>query len=372
MKKRLMTLILSFTLILGTLGFNQAEAGTCEAQNAETSTYNYTTDDDGLMADDAYRDSEMETYTFNDLIYLLQSIYELLLGDYYGDPSWEDAWDDDYDDSTDYDDWMTDDSVDWDEWNDSEDYDDWDDWDDSEDWYDYDYQEDQLAVFHVKDGKLIVLSGDISAVDLAAYTKIWDRIKTIVPDHMENLIVKFDLTTDGVDGGMAYVVNEDDGLREWTISIDPKDAFNEDGSFHKELDHTIIHEFAHILTLNHAQMENVQGNGTYENEEGDLAVASYLNLFYQKFWKPIIMEHTKMVERNPEEGSYDFYDKYQNQFVSDYAATNPEEDIAETFTHFVLHGKPEGKTISDQKIQFMYQFEELVKMRAAIRTNLGL
>ena len=45
-----------------------------------------------------------------------------------------------------------------------------------------------------------------------------------------------------------------------------------------------------------------------------------------------------------------FYQKYKDQFVDDYAVTDPNEDIAETWAFFVLSPKPQGDTIADQKI----------------------
>lgn len=87
-------------------------------------------------------------------------------------------------------------------------------------------------------------------------------------------------------------------------------------------------------------------------------------------------EHESASEKDAETGYgdaiYEFYDKYQDQFVSDYAATNPGEDIAETYRVFVMEDKPEGNSIRDQKIKFMYEFEELVKIRQNIRQALLL
>ncbi|MBK9051223.1 MAG: hypothetical protein IPL78_09985 [Chloroflexi bacterium] len=46
--------------------------------------------------------------------------------------------------------------------------------------------------------------------------------------------------------------------------------------------------------------------------------------------------------------------------MTDYAATNPAEDIAETFMAFVLEPKPNGDTIAEEKVLFFYQYPELV------------
>jgi len=47
-----------------------------------------------------------------------------------------------------------------------------------------------------------------------------------------------------------------------------------------------------------------------------------------------------------------FYVDHEDEFVSDYAATNPGEDIAESFATFVLKPAPSGDTLADQKVAF--------------------
>ena len=56
--------------------------------------------------------------------------------------------------------------------------------------------------------------------------------------------------------------------------------------------------------------------------------------------------------------------------MTEYAATNPSEDFAESFMVFVLKEKPIKSTITDQKILFFYDFPELVEIRDFIRSNL--
>ena len=56
--------------------------------------------------------------------------------------------------------------------------------------------------------------------------------------------------------------------------------------------------------------------------------------------------------------------------MTEYAASNPDEDFAESFVAFVLKEKPTKSTTVDQKIRFFYDFPELVEMRDFIRSNL--
>jgi hypothetical protein len=57
---------------------------------------------------------------------------------------------------------------------------------------------------------------------------------------------------------------------------------------------------------------------------------------------------------------------YQDQFVTDYAPTSPVEDIAESWTFFVLSPKPELNSIANEKILFFYEYPELVELRTQI------
>ena len=65
------------------------------------------------------------------------------------------------------------------------------------------------------------------------------------------------------------------------------------------------------------------------------------------------------------------YEKYQDRFVSAYSSTNIDEDVAESWTAFVLNDKPLGVTMSEQKILFFYDFSELVDIRDHIRKGLA-
>ena len=64
------------------------------------------------------------------------------------------------------------------------------------------------------------------------------------------------------------------------------------------------------------------------------------------------------------------YEKYKDQFVTDYAPTSPEEDIAESWSYFVLKPKPGSSTIANRKVLFFYEFPELVALRQQIAHNL--
>ena len=105
-----------------------------------------------------------------------------------------------------------------------------------------------------------------------------------------------------------------------------------------------------------------------------MCIRDSINLFYQKFWLDVKSSHKWYFEFDNADKFLDdnerFYQTHKKQFVTNYAATNPDEDFAESFTAFVLKEKPTTSTIADQKIQFFYDFPELVEMRDFMRSNL--
>ncbi|MGE5375564.1 MAG: hypothetical protein ACM3XO_10955 [Bacteroidota bacterium] len=65
-----------------------------------------------------------------------------------------------------------------------------------------------------------------------------------------------------------------------------------------------------------------------------------------------------------------FYGNHSKRFVDEYAATNINEDFAETFMYFALLPRPQGHTSIEQKIRFFYNFPELVSLRRQMIQNI--
>jgi len=96
--------------------------------------------------------------------------------------------------------------------------------------------------------------------------------------------------------------------------------------------------------------------------------------YYNAFWLDIYDEWNRIEFESDEQEYYEalegFYEKYKDRFVTDYAVTRPEEDIAESFSFFILAPKPAGDTIAEQKILFFYQRPELVALREELLKNI--
>lgn len=217
------------------------------------------------------------------------------------------------------------------------------------------------------------------ADDSESHQRIWRFYATIVPPDQRESLDEFHIFSDGRDEILAAVEQSYEDPNKWNLMVDILDAGNPE-----ELTFTLVHEYAHLLTLGPDQVppseaifDNPESERIYEDEaeacstyfpgEGCARRDSYLNRFVETFWLDFYDEWVDITYIEDEDKYYeeldDFYNKYEDQFVTDYAATSPEEDIAESFSFFVLSPRPSGNSIADQKVLFFYQFPELVERR---------
>ncbi|MDH3394983.1 MAG: hypothetical protein OEL52_02385 [Nitrosopumilus sp.] len=235
--------------------------------------------------------------------------------------------------------------------------------------------------------------------DKEKHHEIWNIFTKLIPENQRNVSV-FYITTDGVDGVSGGVERDVDDMYKWHLFYDIFDAYPIEVIDDKEIIYTTIHEFGHIVTSGPDQIDvdlelvNLWDSDIINEEEqnelfqliselchpktmvvdGCAKTDSYINLFNQKFWADIISDWDEIQYIEDDEEFYEqsdlFYEKFQDRFVSIYSSTNIDEDIAESWTAFVLKDKPKGETISEQKILFFYDFSELVDIREHIRKGL--
>jgi len=222
--------------------------------------------------------------------------------------------------------------------------------------------------------------------DSLAQTEIWDYFAALIPPDQRTFLTHYVIYTDGKDNILASVAQSETDMYQWDLVVDIMDT-----SDPKDLTYTLVHEFGHLLTLNPNQVppdkavfDNPDSDSIYAKEvracptyfpgEGCSRANSYIDIFFGRFWSKIYKEWA-VVDNIEDEDVYNekldqFYQKYQDQFVTDYAPTSPEEDIAESWSYFVLRPKPTAGTIADQKVLFFYGFPELIKLREQIARNL--
>ena len=213
----------------------------------------------------------------------------------------------------------------------------------------------QKAGYKVSTGENITL---VFGKDSQEYRKIWDDIKSISPDYIsDKYIEEFQIFDNGKDDTLAFV-HDDDRNGKWTIGVN---LTGRKSSSEREQKATIIHELGHIISLNTSQINpNISENAckTYFINEGCADANSYAYYFKKNFWK------------NTNQGQ----EYNENKFVTEYASSEPLEDLAESFAFFVL-GKGQsflGDSMKDQKMKMFYNYPELVQVREEMRKSLSV
>jgi len=220
--------------------------------------------------------------------------------------------------------------------------------------------------------------------DTTSHLRIWEFYVAMIPSELRKWVREFIIFTDGPAAGAgAWVIQSATDADDWQVGFDLLDS-----DYPPFLADTLVHETAHLITLNTSQVPydedhyyyydakqgTVPGCSQYAVDGGCSLPDSYINLFYQKFWKDSYAEWWEIEEEARDAESDDeyyelmeqFYDRHEDWFLNSYAATNVEEDMAESFSFFVLNPKPVGNPTYEQKVAFYYEFPELVEYRRQI------
>ncbi|MFY7670855.1 hypothetical protein ACOSP6_07170 [Tenacibaculum sp. MEBiC06402] len=239
-----------------------------------------------------------------------------------------------------------------------------------------------LGSWEIKNG--IFIENNDEETNIARYN--WNIFYNMFPKRItQRYIKKLVLMTDGEDEKTGALGALNDKNNEWQLVLDPIDVdfTSKDETRISQSIYTLVHEFGHLLTLNHTQIKPVkkteqQKGDPYVTIEGTAVKNSYINKFVDEFWDGGLLKEWDYIQRNfcvTEQKScleklYGLYKDNYTDFLTDYAAESPEEDIAESWTAFVLGEKIKNpQTIAEKKINFFYQFEELVYYRKVIRKN---
>ena len=222
--------------------------------------------------------------------------------------------------------------------------------------------------------------------DEQSQQQVWDYFTSIIPFEQREIIAEYAIVTDGQGGTLAAVSQTYTDPELWSLQVDIADTAN-----YYDLTYTLVHEFGHLLTLGSTQVppslaifNNPEDDDIYFQEvsacpnyfpgEGCATPDSYINNYYNQFWVDIYDEWNEINLEEDDDIYYEkldeFYYKYEDRFVTSYAATNPEEDIAESWTFFIFSPQPAGDTIAEQKVLFFYQYPELVELRANILSDM--
>ena len=183
--------------------------------------------------------------------------------------------------------------------------------------------------------------------DIAAHQRIWDFYTSIIPAEQRSMVKEFVIFTDGPGGNIgAWVTKFVNKPDDWKVGFDLLDS-----DYPLYLADALIHETGHLVTLNTSQIpydENMTFTGkqnhpnctNYVTSDGCSLPDSYINLFYQRFWKDLYEEWWDVEQQAHTSGTYEeyqsilepFYQNHQDEFVTRYVATNIDEDLAESWS----------------------------------------
>jgi hypothetical protein len=230
-------------------------------------------------------------------------------------------------------------------------------------------EEGALTLYKVNGNEIIKIkdfsvSNDLSGYqnDVDKHLQMWDFYTQLIPLEDRSRIVEFEVFYGANDlAGYVEPIHDND-LSRWKMGLAIEAAENINTiDFSNFFTYLTVHEFGHVLTLNETQVNVHQDNcPEYHTEEGCSNANSYINELYELGWKDIAHE------LQDGQGGEDLYNRYSDRFVSDYAATNPGEDIAEVFADFITKPRPGGNSIADQKVNLLYERPELVELRNKI------
>ncbi len=207
--------------------------------------------------------------------------------------------------------------------------------------------------------------------DYSKHLQMWEYFSRMIPIEHRTHITEFLVFEGGQSlAGFVEPINPN-SLDKWRMGLAIEVAGDlENIDLQEEFAAVSIHEFGHVLTLNKQQVE-VGGSenscANFHTGEGCSRSNSYINELFEIGWSDIYEE---FLDTKEDHIYTRFFPKYENRFVSDYAATNPGEDVAEVFTYFVTEAnKRTGNSIAAQKINALYAHPELVDLRKRIRQN---
>ncbi|MEM9604325.1 MAG: hypothetical protein AAGA11_15770 [Pseudomonadota bacterium] len=229
-----------------------------------------------------------------------------------------------------------------------------------------------VSVYAVSDTDLSLewVDGDNS---LAEDSALWESVLDLLPaTYLRGRVVEFQVFSDGPEETLAYVAKLDTVADTWVFALDYVDAAEADEG---EWVTTLTHEYAHIVALGGGELDGEASSceRSFAVEEGCALPHSLLLAWVKRFWPLTLQrEHGALVGHDvaDADGLAEFYERYPLDFVNEYAATNPVEDVAESFAYFVfLDDDIDAATRREHKVRFFYAYPELVALRSAIRAR---
>ncbi len=214
---------------------------------------------------------------------------------------------------------------------------------------------DITASYEVRGDSIVLLEGEAEGW----HAEAWERWIELVPSSARWRVGRFDAIAGPNDGQVEPISSS---LQVWSLRIAELDE--------DVLDLALIHELGHLVSLGPSEVvpatdPSVEADClTYFSVEGCAVPGGLFERFTSQFWD---VENGWL---SGDAAAEDRYRRHPESYVTRYAATNPGEDLAETFVFFVYRLRPDPSTVADEKIALLWQFPDLVELRRSLRRAL--
>ncbi|MFT7645232.1 MAG: hypothetical protein ACI9BF_000908 [Candidatus Paceibacteria bacterium] len=223
----------------------------------------------------------------------------------------------------------------------------------------------KLAVYKIED------KTEVTQIKNKEHRKYFTRVLELFPDEYDVKIKHFIVFDEEDTEFDAFVETTPPEHDYWSYSVSDEIIKDQDSDLNTEL---IIHELAHIVSykeiLGLAEPRQT-GCEDYFKIWGCPAENSYLSKFVDEFWSTSDLKRAELFfpEGNSSNGPYSYYRKNEDEYVTGYAASSPEEDFSESFVFFVLDDYTKIETTARKKVDFFRQFTEMVAIKGEIVEN---
>lgn len=200
------------------------------------------------------------------------------------------------------------------------------------------------------------------ATGLAA--EVWETFVRVTTPKYAGEVMTHYRVSDAPDSDTLAYVQQGFEPEHWVLAANL--ATSEDRT---QLIATLIHEYAHILSLGVSEVSSgARSCDTLDFAEGCAKDTSAIWAFDQRFWAGYGTD-APGADNDDAEVAWEFYRAHEDDFVSDYAATNVVEDFAESFMTWVIEDGERGDTIAASKLAFFDEYPDLAEIRERIRAE---
>jgi hypothetical protein len=211
---------------------------------------------------------------------------------------------------------------------------------------------DYMVMYKVSTGKTLDF---YDGYDAPEYRNLYNSIKSLIPTDVSDKYISYFKVSYSTQPGkklLAMVTPYDRESDKFVLTIFYNNFMQEPI---QDRNLTIIHEMAHLLSLNKSWQIATDTCTTF-SDMNHFCYDTYspINQFYKSFWEGVSVKPS-----------------YNNsQFVNEYATTNPLEDFAETFTYYV--GKdiynlqnffPTPDSVVGKKLNFFNYFSDFYNLK---------